>query len=536
MTTTRPTWAFDDSPIPDPRGFGERAVKFFAALRHPKSEEPDSKVRLPRFWERVVRRIYGPRDDRGRRIVRTAFIMIPRGARKTTVIGGGLGLLHSIGHEKRSAGQALLAAGAEDQAELAFDEAVAMVKATPALKKAVKVRADYLEHKANGSTLRVLSADGDVSHGTTPDFVSLDELHIWKNRRLWKALKTGLIKVPGTLLLITTTAGRGQNGLAWDEYQYARRVARGEIENPSYLPIILEPDEGADWEDERLWHHVNPGLASGYPDLDEMRAAAMEAKDRPADRDDFKQFNLNFWMDQSLSPFVDMHIYDDGAAPIDLENLKGREAWLGVDMATTTDLAAVVVAFRGAETEDDGGYTVLCHCFLPADNLAKRAERDRAPYQRWVEQGYLTATPGNVIDYSAVEQKVREYAETYEIAEMGFDKAYAQPVMGPLLEDGLPVITIQQGWVTQSPAVRELERAIIARRFRHGGNPVLRMCFENVAVHKDSNNNMTFHKSRSRGRIDGATAAWMAVSRASVGTTGQSVYETDERPNGLLII
>lgn len=526
--TTRPTWAFDDSPIPDPMGYGERAVKFFGALRHPKSDEPDGKVRLPRFWERVVRRIEGPRDDRGRRIVRTAFIMIPRGARKTTIIGGGLGLLHAVGHERRPHGQALLAAGAEDQAELAFDEAAAMVKATPALKRAVKIRSDYLEHDKAESTLRVLSADGDVSHGKTPHFVALDELHIWRNRRLWKALRTGMLKVSGTLLIITTTAGRGQAGLCWDEYQYASRVARGEIDNPSYLPVILEPEESADWQDERVWHFVNPGLDDGYPDLDAMRAAAFEASEKPADRDDFKQYNLNFWLDQSLSPFVDMHVYDDGAKPIDLASLKGRKAWLGCDMSSTTDLSALVLAFCGSEAADDGGYTVLAHFFIPGNELAKRAERDKAPYPLWAEHGYLTATPGDVIDYDAIVAKAREWAETYELAELGFDRAYAQPVMGPLMQDGLPVITLQQGWVTQSPAVRELERAIVARRFRHGGNPVLRMCFENIAVHTDSNNNKTFHKGRSRGRIDGASAAWMAISRAAAGNAKGSIYDHAE--------
>ncbi len=540
MTTTRPHWAFDRSKIPDPLGYGQRAVKFFGALRHPKSTAPDNRLGLPRFWERVVRRIYGPRDARGRRIVRTVFIMIPRGARKTTVIGGGLGLLHAVGHEKRPLGQALLAAGAEDQAELALDEATAIVKATPALHKAVKLRADYLEHKAGGSTLTILSADGDVSHGKTPDFVAMDELHVWKNRKLWRALKSGMVKVPGTLLVITTTAGRGQHGLAWDEFQYARRVALGEIENPSYLPVILEPEDGANADDERTWHAVNPGLADGYPDIDEMRGLYIEAKEKPADLDDFRQFNLNFWLEQSLSPFVSMAIYDAGAAPIDVEALRGREAWLAVDMSTTTDLTALVLAFKGADVEDDGGYTVLAHFFVPAESVTrrgttvttgdieKRGERDKGAYAQWVAAGHMTATPGNVIDYDAIIAKAREWCTTYNVRELGFDRAYAQPVMAPLQDEGRPVVTVPQGWITQSPAVRELERAIVARKFRHGGNPVLRWCFENVAVHTDANGNKTFHKGRSRGRIDGATASWVAISRANGGADTRSIYDRPE--------
>jgi phage terminase large subunit-like protein len=192
MTQIHPTWVFDSSPIPDPHGRGERAAKFFRALRHPKSTALKRAFELAPFWERIVRRIYGPSDAAGNRLVRTAYIQIPRGARKTT-IGAGLGLLHSFGHERTPGGVCILSAGAEDQAQLAFDEAYAFVKATAPLAKAAHVTESELEieHFASGSILRAIPADGDMQHGKTPYFVLVDELHVWKNRRLWRALKTG---------------------------------------------------------------------------------------------------------------------------------------------------------------------------------------------------------------------------------------------------------------------------------------------------------------------------------------------------------
>ena len=137
-------WILDDSPIADPDGRGERAVKFFRALRHPKSRAPKRAFELARFWERIVRGIYGPSDENGNRLIRTVYIQIPRGARKTT-IGAGLGLLHSFGHEKTPGGVCILSAGSEDQAQLAFDEANAFVKATAPLIKAAHVVESELE-------------------------------------------------------------------------------------------------------------------------------------------------------------------------------------------------------------------------------------------------------------------------------------------------------------------------------------------------------------------------------------------------------
>src|SRR5882672_6337489 len=144
MTTIHPIWVFDNSAIADPDGRGERAARFFSALRHPKARGAKRAFELAPFWERIIRRIYGPSDSDGNRLVRTVYIQIPRGARKTT-IGAGLGLLHSCGHERTPGGSSILAAGAEDQAQLAFDEANAFVRATAPLNKSTHVIESELE-------------------------------------------------------------------------------------------------------------------------------------------------------------------------------------------------------------------------------------------------------------------------------------------------------------------------------------------------------------------------------------------------------
>ena len=275
----------------------------------------------------------------------------------------------------------------------------------------------------------------------------------------------------------------------------------------------------ADWKDEALWHMANPGLALGYQDIEGLRQLAREGETSITARETFRQYNLNVWLDHSTNPFVDMGIYDDGAAAIDADAFIGQPCWLGVDMSTTTDLTAVVACFR-----HDDGYVVLPHCFCPADNLRARAERDGVPYVQWAAEGFLTATPGNVVDYAAVTQCIRDLCTRYDVREIGFDTAYAQAVMSPLTEEGLPVVTIQQGWITQSPALNVLERAIVGRRFQHGAHPVLRWCFSNVAIHTDPAGNRKMHKGKSTDRIDLAVATWMAVSRAAAGEDNLNFY------------
>ena len=521
--TVHPTWVFDTSPIADPQGRGERAVKFFRALKHPKSIARNRAFELAPFWERILRRIYGPSDEYGNRQVRTVYIQIPRGARKTT-FGAGLGLLHSCGHEKVPGGACILAATAEDQALLAFDEAQAFTNATPALKRAVHVVESELEleHLGSGSTLQAIPAEGDVQQGKTPYFVLIDELHVWKNRRLWRALKTGLLKTPNTLLVIITTAGRGQDNLGYEEYSYAKKVASGEIVNPAYLPIIFEPPAKYDWRDEKVWHRVNPGLQHGFPDLVGMRQAALEAEDKPADRDDFQQYNLNQWLDHATSPFVDMSVYDAGAEPIDLDALAKQPCWLGVDLSSNTDLSVVVAAWR----DRDDGYLVHPFFFCPKMNLREREDKTGAAYTQWEREGLITATPGNVVDFRAVETAIRDLCDRFDVREIAFDPALARGVLNNLLDDGLPAVEMRQGALTMMPAIAELERAIVGRRFRHGAHPILRFCFSNVEVERNKQQHpVRFHKSKKWLSIDGAVAAAMAVSRAATGADQRSLYD-----------
>ena len=513
-----PAWIYDDSDIPDPMGYGQRAVDFLRILKHPKSRARNHAFQLPKWQERIVRAIYGPAHPDGRRIVRNVVIMLPRGNR-TTSLAAALGLLHLFGPERVNGGRILMAAADQKQAKIAFEEATAICRADKRIANALTFR-DYqnrLLHPKSGSIIEAISSDAGTKHGSTPSVVICDEIHAWgvHGQELWDVLKTGLAKTPGTLNIVITTAGRGQENVAWNVIDYARRVARGDIDDPATLPILLETPRDADWKDEAVWRRVNPGLADGFPDIEGLRQLAREAENRPADREAFKQLHLNQWLDHSADPFVDMSVYDQGAAPIDLEALKGEPCWLAVDLSSNADLTVIVAAWR-----DGDGYIVHPWFFCPEENLRRKADSDGVPYPLWAEQGFIEPTPGNVVDFRRVEDRIRELCAEFEVREIAFDPHMARNIQNNLLDDGYPAVDMRQGWVTMAPAIAELERAIIAGKFQHGGHPVLRWNFDNVAVETDKALNRSFHKGKSRDRIDGAVASAMAVARASQGEGG----------------
>lgn len=533
----RPDWIDAPELIPDPLMAGEKAVRFLRKLRHPKSSLPGRPFQLDPWQEAVIRRIYGPRDDMGRRIVRRVVLVVPRGNRKTS-LAAALTLLHLIGPERQPGQTIVSAASAHEQALELFGEAAMIINNDPRLRRNLQVR-EYVSRisytgpqpDAMGSRYIAVAADGNALHGKTPNLVLMDELHAWagnKGRLQYEALDSALVKVPGTLSVILTTSGRGQENLAWKAVEYAIRVQRGQIDDPATLPVIFMAEPEDDWQDEGLWRAVNPGMEYGYPDLGAFRDKAKKAEHSPFERDSFLQFNLNRWLDNSTSPFVEMHVYDEGRWEVDLEDLEMSQApcWIGVDLSKNDDLTAVVACWP-----TDDGYQVFPWFFCPEDTLRARGERHGVDYVSWAEDGYIRPTPGNTVDLRAVEAHIRELCATYNVQEVAFDPAFGRVMLADLAEDGLPAVEMRQGWVTMGPAVKELERVILSGQFRHGGNPVLRWNFENVQVETDKAGVRMFHKGRSGNKIDGAVACAMAVGRAAAGgerfTTSASWFRDD---------
>lgn len=532
MTTISPAWLTDDSEIPDPHGKGERAVRFIEALRHHEGKFAGQRFKLRRWQDRIVRKIYGTTDEDGRRIIRTVFILLPRGNGKTTLCSA-ISLLHLVGPESEAAGQVIVAAADREQASIAFNAAHRMVRQSQTLSRLIKPTASHKKmlHLKSDSSLRAISHEAFSKHGMSISALIADELHAWPTRELWDVLRSSMGKRDMPLTVAITTAGVGVHGISWELYDYAHRVYSGEVHDPSFLPILFEASPDCDWQDEEVWRAVNPALRDGFRSLEELQTTARQAAEIPAQLESFKRLYLNIWSDGAAAPWLDMSVYDAGGGPIDFEALTGAECWIGVDLSSTEDLTAVVAAFDLGEQ----GFAVLPFLFVPEDTLRRRQARAQIPYVRWAEEGHIIATPGTVVDYDIVENKIMELAERYRVKEIAIDRWNSTGTINRLMASGLPVLKFGQGWASMSPAVKEIERAILSRKFLHGGHPVLRWNFQNVNIDQDPAGNVKFNKARSAEKIDGAVAAAMAVARAAAARGLESPYES-ERPGGFIMI
>lgn len=527
-------WLFDDSPIPDPHGKGQRAIDFIRALKHPMSSLPGKAFQLDRWQERIIRRVIGDTDETGQRRIKKVFLLVGRGNRKTT-LAGALMALFTFGPERKPSGRCYSIANSRDQAALTFEELAGIVRAHPRIVEACTIQdtLKVVRHPKSGARFAALSNEAKTAHGLTPHFCFADELHEFTKPDLYEAMLTGLNKSRGSLMFIGTTAGIGTQTAAHDVYAYARKVALGQIEDSSFLPIIFQMEKGDDWRDEEVWRRTNPGLSCSppYPDIDALRVFARECEHRPGQREAMRRLHLGEWLDGAAEPAWDLSVWDENADPVNLEELAGRRAWIAVDLSKRVDLTAVAVAVD----LPDGRLALHVQTFSPEKGIRDRAGKDGAPYALWRDQGYLTPCPGDVIDIGQIEQYVRHLCEKLDVREIAFDPWRAQDVVKKLDEDGYPVAEFPQTITTFAKPVNDFEELMFSRRLAHGGNPLLRWSIGNVVLHADANSNRRPMKERSADRIDPAVAAIMAVGRAVAGRAEASVFDSaDFDPSSLI--
>ena len=515
----------DPNAIPDPRGRAKRALDFAGLLKHPKSTAPGKALVLDPWQQNAIRAMLGPVDDAGNRLVRTAYLQLGKGSHKTS-LASVLALIFTYGPERQPKGANYVVAADKAQARVAFEEALGIINEVPQLAGVTRPvdSKNRLTHPKSGAFFEALASDGGRAHARTPMFVLVDELWCHRKPDLWQAMRMGAAKAPGSLIVVATTAGRGNESPDYPVYEYAKKVQAGEIIDPSFLPIVFEAGEDDPWDSEATWHKTLPGLKHGYPDLPSLRVLCQEAKERPAERAAFEQFFLGIRQDNSLSGFIPMRIVDKGKVdPIDMATLKGRKAFIGVDASTKIDLTAVVACFP----MDDGTFTVKSWGFIPENPARRRGDSDGVDYVRWQKEGWIRFTPGEEIEASVIVDFIRQLAADHDVRDIAFDPAYSQPIRGPLSDDGLPTTIMRQGWVTQSPALNALEGAFHSGKVKWD-SPVLRWCMDNVVIHTDSAGNRVMHKGKSRDRIDAAAALWMAFNSADIGEPAPSFYASEK--------
>lgn len=518
-------------PAPERFWFDERAAEgacrfFERVLRHTKGEWGGQPFRLePWQRERVIRPLFGWKRPDGTRRYRKLYLEVPRKNGKSSLSAAiALYLLFAdMGPDGKAEPVAEIYSAAADreQAAIVFEEAKRMVEDSPFLRREAEIYRRSIVVPRTRSSYRVLSADAFTKHGLNSHGVIFDELHAQPTPDLWEVLKTSFGSRRQPLMVEITTAGYDRESICWREHEEARRVSEGLEQRDDLLAVIYAADEADDWTDEATWRKANPNLGVSVK-LDYLRSECAAAEMTPAYQNTFRRLHLNQWTQQE-SRWIPMQQWTQCGRAFDAARLVGRQCYGGLDLASTTDLAAFVLVF--APEDESEPFQVLCWFWCPAKNIVERARRDRVPYDAWARDGLIRATDGNVIDYATIAGDIVALGKIYNIREVAFDRWGAVQMSQQLEAAGLTMVQFGQGFGDMSAPAKEFLRLVLDAKLAHGGNQVLTWMADNVAVRQDSAGNVKPDKAKSTGRIDGIVAAIMGLDRATRHLGRGSVYE-----------
>lgn len=453
-------------------------------------------VKLTKHQRRWMARIY---DSPTR-----TFILSMARKNAKTAFSGFIVLLHLCGPEARANSQLYSAAQSRDQAAILFELAAKMVRLSAELSRYVTIRDTAKELLCGelGTFFKALSADASTKFGLSPALIIHDELGqvIGPRSQLYEALETASAAQDEPLSIIISTQAPTDADLLSLLIDDALTGAdpRNKVELCS-APLDLDP-----YSDEAI-RAANPHFDS-FMNQEEVRRQASDAKRLPSREPAYRNLILNQRV-EARSPFISKAVWDENAGLPSV--LQGQKVWAGLDLSSVSDLTALVVVSENGD--------VFPTFWLPEEGIVEKSRVDRVPYDQWARDGVLELTPGRSIQYQFIAHFLRELFDENDVQALAFDR-YNMRFLTPWLVDAgfspeelLKFKSFGQGFVSMSPALRELEARLLGKALRHGNHPLLTMCAANAVTVSDPAGNRKFTKAKATGRIDGMVALAMAV-------------------------
>lgn len=481
-------------------GAAARVCKFAELMPHVKGR--GGLIKLEPWQVFVYVNLYGWRDEEGLRRFRTAYLEVARKNGKSTMIAP-LGL-YALAMDGEQGAEVYSAATKRDQAAIVWGAAKQMAQRTPALEErfGIKCTRNAIAHAHSGSTFQPVSRDAKRLDGLNIYLALVDELHAHANREMWDVLETATGARQAPLVIAITTAGVDTSGICYEQRSYAVKILQGTQQDETYFGLIytIDPGDVDNWDDPAIWRKANPNLGVSVGVAD-MKRKAEKARSMPSARGAFLRYHLNVWGEgeqQWMSP----QRWNTCATTLDLEQLRGKRAVIALDLASKVDVAAAVIAWR----DEAGIYSVRPIMWVPEKRLG---ENDS--YYGWHQEGWLRTTPGETIDFEAIEDELKVLCREYDIWAVPYDRFQAVQFATRMTAEKIPMVEFAQVVSKMSEPMKAIEALTIEGRIRHDGNPMMAWMMSNVQVLVDRKDNVYPRKARPENKIDGPVALIMAV-------------------------
>lgn len=486
----------DDFPYIFDEEKGHRPIRFIEKYCKPSKGNFYQLVMQP--WQHfAIGSQYGwIHKDTGLRKYKEGLIFVPRKNGKTTKIGGLS--TYAVSKDGERGARVYVLANAKQQARELYDEARAMVKASPALNKRMKETGLAITYPATNSKIEPRASDSKKLDGLNTSFAVFDEIHEFKNYKLINVIKRSWSARKQPLLEYITTAGYELDGPLVDFIEIGKDVIRGAMEQERKFYLMYTMDDIKEIENPELWIKSNPniGVTLDLPSLIEDYNAD---KNNPGEHADWITKQFNIFADNDELSFINYETLLRNDKEIDISELAGRECIGGYDLSNTEDFTSACLEFP----LDDGRVAVITHTWVPGK---KAREDDSIPYDEYQKRGLLTICDTEYVDYGLVEQWFIEMSKIYNIQKIAYDRHNAYRLNQALEAYGFELVEVRQGYMTLSAPMKDLKQILIDGKLIFNKNKMLRWYINNVKLVMDRNGNWMPTKQSKYRKIDGFAA------------------------------
>lgn len=467
------------------RSRGDNTIDFAEALCKITKDSVAGNAGEPlvfRDWQKeLTKNLFAVKDD-GKLKHKVALIGLPRKQGKSAWLSA-LALEHLVLGPQ--GGETYSCAAEKEQAKIVFGTAKRMVEMQPELLELLDVYRDAIYNPKTGSVYRALSAEAFSKEGLSPTFVAFDELHAQPNRELFDVMSLAMGARTEPLMVAITTAGvktdiSGKDSICYSLYEYGKRVASGEVDDPSFFFSWWEANPEEDFRLPATWESANPGFGD-ICSADDFASAILRTPEA-----EFKTKRLNVWTSTS-----------DAWLP--------HGAWDSIaDEKAIGEGAKIVIGF-------DGSFNGDCTAIVAVEIAEVPHIVPLAVWEKPEEAGADWQVP--VLD---VEDALRDACKKYEVMEIACDPYRWARTFQVLEEEGLPVVTFPQTASRMTPATTRFYEAVVNRSITHDGDVKMARHVGNATLRVDQRGSRLAKEKRgSTRRIDLAVSAVMALERAA---------------------
>ncbi|WP_231272626.1 terminase large subunit [Clostridium botulinum] len=490
-----------------------KIIEFAETLTIAEGEE-EIPVKLEGFQDFILGSINGwVAKGTGYRRFRTSYVQLGRQNGKS-FLNGILATFYG-NFDGYKYGQIYCTATKMDQAKIVFKEIMKFINADDDLSELFKIK-EYestIDCLITNSTIKALGKDTKSIDGFRPLLGIVDEYHAHKDNQMYKLLEGGTRKMKQCLISVITTAGFNLNGPCYKLWEYCKNILDGIFTNDKQFIYIAQMDKEDDIWDPQNWIKANPLVCKDEEDLENLVAVGVAAKDMGGeDLRDFLTKGLNIWYKFSDNQYLNIENWKLCGSDLTLEDFRGKECGLGLDLSSGGDLTSGVLEFPFMDNGEES-YFFHQHSFMPKMRLEEHIQTDNAPYDVWVNEELITLTEtlgGIKTDYKYILNYYKELIEKYDLKLkfIAYDPHNADTFLADLDEFGVDCIEIVQSAKSLNSATDDFRLSVDSKQIKYNKKDGLfKFCGANAATTSNSFGEIKIDKEHRTERIDPIDAA-----------------------------